>query len=240
MRYIAVEGCVGSGKTTVVDALRGMRGMRGMRRMRGVLREPVEDWTDVLGEFYSDPYRFATRLQMSILRSRAQQLLSVATDAVRQEKQEKEEEEKIGSMETETETAPQFVVTERSIDSSSDVFVPMMEEGGFMDRHDVRMYESWREMVSRTMLPRCALGGVIYLDAPPETCAARIRRRSRPGEHDISLEYLSNLHRQYDVWLKQLEERGVPVVRIPAGDDGDEAARLVLARVESAVLAMSV
>lgn len=45
------------------------------------------------------------------------------------------------------------------------------------------------------------LSGVIYIQCPPETCAVRIKKRSREGEGSIPLDYLSKIHDKHEEWL---------------------------------------
>ena len=42
---------------------------------------------------------------------------------------------------------------------------------------------------------------VIYLKASPETCMQRITRRSRPGESEISMNYLKNMNTAYEHYI---------------------------------------
>ena len=47
---------------------------------------------------------------------------------------------------------------------------------------------------------------VIYMQSSPDVCLERIERRSRDGEHDISLKYLSSLHDQHERCLANLHD----------------------------------
>lgn len=62
MSYVAVEGCIGSGKTSLAKAIAVMQGWR-------LLEEPVEG-NDLLPAFYADPKRWAFTLQVALLHSR--------------------------------------------------------------------------------------------------------------------------------------------------------------------------
>ena len=105
MRYIAIEGCMGAGKSTLLDMLQ-RSGEPGSFGVRAVLQEPVKEWGHLLVDFYENPQRNALILQLEILRSRLQQLLDADTD--------------LGL------SHDDVVLIERSIESSSDVFVEMM------------------------------------------------------------------------------------------------------------------
>ena len=39
---------------------------------------------------------------------------------------------------------------------------------------------------------------VIYLQLDPQTCLQRIKKRNRPGEEDISIDYITKLHNKYE------------------------------------------
>ena len=45
------------------------------------------------------------------------------------------------------------------------------------------------------------LYGVVYIRCPPETCAERIKKRSREGEDSIPLDYLAKIHEKHEDWL---------------------------------------
>lgn len=214
MKYIAVEGCVGAGKTKLLDLLdvddEGKSGanmndagsVRDEQTVRAIMREPVEDWVDMLGDFYADPSKHSLALQMEILRSRIQQL------------QNKENELSL--------KPDDIVITERCIDSSSDVFVPMMREGGaeLMTSNEEGIYRRWEATV-KSLVPRHRLMGVVFIDSSPETCQRRIKMRNRDGESGITLEYSRALRQSYMAWLDTLRARGIPVEVLPSDKDGD-------------------
>jgi len=43
--------------------------------------------------------------------------------------------------------------------------------------------------------------GIVYIDADAEVCYNRIKKRSRDGESNISLDYLEKCKKYYDDWL---------------------------------------
>jgi len=226
IEYIAIEGSIGVGKTTVVERLTklltenngdvdnvdtNMKKTKKRKKVQAVLPEPVEEWSDVLKQFYADPARFSTHLQMDILLARTKQLFSCEEGKGR-------------------------IIVERSVDSSSNVFVPMLVDDGFMNAQDVRMYTSWDELVQKQVLSHLSLGGVIYIQASPETCLRRISKRSRDGEAGIALDYLRKLQDSYARWLADIEKKGVPVIRICMEDDGEQAVENAVRKILDSVL----
>jgi deoxyadenosine/deoxycytidine kinase len=52
---------------------------------------------------------------------------------------------------------------------------------------------------------------VVFLRVPPATCLERVRRRNRPGEEGITLDFLCQLERKYDGYLDYCRAQGIPV-----------------------------
>lgn len=55
---------------------------------------------------------------------------------------------------------------------------------------------------------------LIHLDCAPETALARIRRRGRPMEQGITLDYLTALRSAYCEFLEEMKGFGVTVLRV--------------------------
>lgn len=212
MRYIAVEGCIGAGKTVSLDLVDDVRRHhrhhhhhshgKGLDTIiKDVLREPVHEWADMLGDFYTDPPRNSYKLQMEILRSRFQQL---------------RDSERALHLK-----ADDVVLSERCVESSSDVFVPMLrdEHRPLMARHEEDMLRRW-ECTLKSLTPQHTMLGLIFVDASPEKCLERIRRRDRLGESDIPLEYIQALRSFYVKWLDGLCNKGIPIEVVNSEDEG--------------------
>lgn len=62
---------------------------------------------------------------------------------------------------------------------------------------------------------------LIYLNASPETCLERVKKRNRPQEQDITLEYLQSIHRGYQDLIKSAKtgffpwSHAVSVINVP-------------------------
>jgi deoxyadenosine/deoxycytidine kinase len=62
---IAVEGNIGAGKSTVLDALGGPGGVRGLGVP--VLQEPLDQWGPLLDAFYASPSEFGLAFSLKVL-----------------------------------------------------------------------------------------------------------------------------------------------------------------------------
>lgn len=121
-KYIALEGNIGAGKTTLID------GMSALRPDWELLREPVDQWTDALCAFYADPGGASFLFQMEILRTRVQQLLQA------------------------TSPPHVLPLTERCVQSSSHVFVRSLVQEGLMSPPEHASYVQWFEFVDTRVL----------------------------------------------------------------------------------------
>lgn len=183
--FVAIEGNIGSAKSTLIRAFLAKQQQQRQRNV--VLEEPVHTWHPFLKAFYDAPSAdTAFGLQMEILRSRAEQMLSCAD---------------VGSV----------VVTERCTDSSRDVFMRKLADDAILDRSRLDTYNAWDRLLRRMSANRDRLVGVVYLDVTPETCFERARQRCRESESSLTLTYLRELEIAYAVWLQGLRHQGVPV-----------------------------
>lgn len=180
--FVAVEGNIGSAKSTLIRAL------LAKQQNRVILEEPVQTWYPFLKSFYDAPSAdTAFGLQMEILRSRADQMLSCAD---------------FGSV----------AVTERCTESSRDVFMRKLAEDGLVDWSRLDTYNAWDDLLRRMMPKPNRLLGVVYLDVTPETCYARTKQRCRESESSLTLEYLRELNIAYAGWVQDLRNQGLPVM----------------------------
>ena len=201
MRYVAIEGNVGAGKTTLIELLKRHldRDSEGEKksplRENGVdvvLEEEVQDWLSVLSAFYTAPAAHSLHLQLKVMLSRLAQLRRAALPPGK------------------------FAITERCIESSSDVFISCLGRDGLMTRSEEDVYIQLYDMVKNT--EDLDLVGVVYVNVSPETCYARTVKRDRPGEQGVTLEYLTRLHEEYARWMASLRSSGCPVLEI----DGEQ------------------
>jgi len=168
---IAVEGNIGSGKSTVLSYL-------AKSSLCDVIAEPIEGWTNhkgynILGLLYEDPQRwgfvFQANAQMTLAKLHAQPA-----------------------------KAP-VKVMERSIFSARHCFVENLYQSKIIQGVEYEILNDWFEMLIAD--GSCNLDLIIYLRARPEICLERIRARNRPEEQSLDLGYMTTLHKCHEEWL---------------------------------------
>lgn len=166
-----IEGNIGVGKSTLVNALKE----RGLE----TLQEPVEAWSscrnsngrNILQEFYEDPKRWAYTFQSMAFRTRVMGMSSL----------------------------PDNCIIERSVYTDRMVFAEAALDDGYIDTIEWNDYVSWFDFIMDKFGKKP--DGIIYLRGSPDTCMKQIKQRGRPSEENISLDYLTVLHKKHDRWL---------------------------------------
>jgi len=168
---IAVEGNIGSGKSTVLTHL-------AKSPLCDVIAEPIENWTNLKGHnilamFYDDRHRwgfaFQAYAQMTLAKLHAQPTNSLVK------------------------------IMERSIYSARYCFVENLYQRKILQDAEYEILNYWFQMLISNDL--CHLDLIIYLRATPETCLERIQARHRSEEGIIDLDYLRTLHECHEEWL---------------------------------------
>jgi len=176
---ICIEGNIGSGKTTVVKRLLSLR-MQDNSPLQDwlILSEPVQDWEELLRQYYRTPpnsqarHALATLLQVAVLDAYA---LRVPHPAM----------------------AP-LAITERGPWSSLAVFLPTQRLPPTYERVVSQTAHHMHHNLDNA-LPTA----IVYLKSTPEECLRRIQRRQRPGEEHITLQYLQQLHDKYEAAIQK-------------------------------------
>jgi deoxyadenosine kinase len=145
--------------------------------------EPVEG-NPYLPLFYKDMARYGFQLQIYLLTQRFSQQQVIVWSG-------------------------KGAVQDRSIYEDA-VFARMLRDAGLMSELDYSTYQKVFSQMSHFMNRPTVL---VYLDISPEESLERIRLRSRGCESGITLEYLTDLHRHYEIFLKEIAAI-VPVVRV--------------------------
>ncbi len=148
-----------------------------------VYYEPVQD-NEYLADFYRDTRQYAFATQIYLLNRRFQQHQEVIWHG--------------GGG-----------VQDRTIYEDA-VFAKTLVSLGLMDERDYRTYVSLFRHMSNFM---CRPNVIIYLDVRPERSLERIRGRERDVESGVSLEYLTALYEEYEIFLRDIS-RSVPVIRV--------------------------
>jgi deoxyadenosine/deoxycytidine kinase len=112
---------------------------------------------------------------------------------------------------------------ERSIYSYKHVFARSLYEAGKMSSLEWKMYENWFEWLSQEKFGTLHKAkGYIYLRANPQTSYDRMVKRERDEEKAVPLDYLENINRYHDEWLKTMQEEDVLVIDVDEDFENNE------------------
>ena len=182
--FISIEGNIGSGKSTLLANLR-----ENYKNNDNVifLKEPVDEWakikdingTTILEKFYADQEKYSFSFQMMAYVSR----IKVLRDTLKEK--------------TKKENNNYIIITERSLYTDKMVFAKMLYDSGKIEDVNYQIYLNWFDTFSGEF----PVHKVIYVKAAPEKCYERIAKRSREGEENIPLEYLTACSLYHDNML---------------------------------------
>ena len=177
---VSVEGNIGSGKSTILRALRDLTD-----NIDGVpvvyVDEPVSQWEQIKSKdgknmielFYSNPSKYAFSFQMMAYISR----LALLKEAIQKN--------------------PRCVIiTERCLLTDYNIFASMLHEQGNMLDEEFAIYDKW----FKTFQNDIPITALVYIQCEPTTSYTRCKKRARSGE-DIPLEYLSKCHDKHETWM---------------------------------------
>ena len=172
-RYIAVEGPIGAGKTSLARLL-------AERFRAGLLLEKAEE-NPFLAKFYQDARRYALSAQLLFLFQRANQVSDLAQmDMFSQA------------------TVADFVLEK-----------DLLFAGITLDDDEFRLYQQiYRHLQPQTVAPDL----VVYLQAPAEVLAERVRRRGIGYERGMSQDYLERLAEGYSRFFHQYDAAPLLIV----------------------------
>jgi deoxyadenosine/deoxycytidine kinase len=97
-------------------------------------------------------------------------------------------------------------ILDRSL-SGDRVFAKMLMQDGLISELDFNTYEIAYSIMCRSLLPPTLL---IFLDVQPETAYARMKKRNREVECNVSLDYLIKLRKGYQKLIKEAEQCLLP------------------------------
>ncbi|MES2825893.1 MAG: deoxynucleoside kinase [Pseudomonadota bacterium] len=176
-RYIAVEGCIGVGKTTLA------RNIASLFNYDVLLEQPEEN--PFLARFYQDPKSTALPTQLFFLFQRANQLQSLR---------------------------------------QADIFEPVRVADFLMEKDqlfarvtlDDDELNIYRQVYTKLLIDAPTPDLVIYLQAPLDVLADRIRHRGIGNEQNISIDYLKALNDAYTEFFHYYD--GAPLLIVNAKD----------------------
>ena len=181
---VTVEGNIGSGKSTYVEALKNY--YRHNNKIL-FLQEPVDMWNTIKDEndktilenYYENQKKWAFSFQIMAYISR----ISLLRKAVQSEKYD-------------------MIVTERSVYTDRHVFAKMLYEDKKINEIEYQIYLKWFDEFIND-LPQMSL---IYMKTNPQTAYERVIKRARVGEQ-IDLSYLENCHAYHESWLADFDKK---------------------------------
>jgi deoxyadenosine/deoxycytidine kinase len=182
---VSIEGNIGSGKSTLLSNLR-----QHYENNSNVvfLKEPVDEWErikdengeTILKKFYADQEKYSFPFQMMAYVSR----LKVLRDTLK-------------TIKIDTEDKNIIIITERSLYTDKMVFAKMLYDSKKIEHVNYQIYLNWFD----TFSDEFPVNKVVYVKTSPDKCYQRIVKRSRTGEENIPLEYLTSCSIYHDNML---------------------------------------
>ena len=194
---IAVEGNIGSGKTTLVEVLRHqLHSLLFAQDLAGreiiFYEEPLDQWAAIqdqagetmLAKFYADQKRYAFPFQIMALMSR----LEIFHRLIRN-------------------NPNSIIVCERSMLTHRRIFFQMLADDGVIDDVCFQVYRRWFDH----MIDEIDVAGYVYVRAEPAVSHHRVLLRAREGE-TIPLAYLEKCHWYHETWLGEVPHRKILIL----------------------------
>ncbi len=168
---VAVAGMVGTGKTTLTQALAAYFGLP-------VALESVDEENPWLPKFYGEPdgmRRHALALQLHFLATRMEALRRLRAEQT-------------------------DWLLDRTWYEDAEIFARGLFEQGYLSPLEWVLYRRLYTELSHLPAARPPRL-LIYLSAPAEMVVTRIRSRGRPSERDVAPTYWLGLHERYTRWI---------------------------------------
>ncbi|MBD3231845.1 AAA family ATPase [Candidatus Dependentiae bacterium] len=188
-KAIVVEGNIGAGKSTFLKFLKNNFNL-------DIIYEPTDKWQNIEGQgnlldyFYKDTKRWAYTFQSYAFVTRVQSQI---------------EAENFGNN--------SIQIFERSVYCDRYCFAKSCFETGAMTTLEWQIYKEWFAWLVENYTKKPA--GFIYLQADPEVCFSRLKKRNRSEEAGVSLEYLNMLHQKHEDWLIYKKDLNKKICKIP-------------------------
>ena len=184
---IFIEGGIGCGKSTLVRHMQCYCEKNNLKFL--TIQEPVDVWSTIkykdcktmIESIYEDQTLHAFAFQMMAYISRLQRLQQACENAK-------------GNYD--------LIVCERSLDTDKHVFCKMLYDEGKIDTYGFQIYNKWFEHFQSFAEHK----KFVYLKTDYMKCAQRVQKRQRPGESEISIDYLKMNNEYHDQWLLQQQD----------------------------------
>jgi deoxyadenosine/deoxycytidine kinase len=195
---VTIEGNIGGGKSTLLKKLKEYYDSEFNDEDYHIefLDEPVKIWesiqdengSNILEKFYGDQETFSFSFQIVACVSR----FKVIKDALKKIKLQNINKKVI-------------FITERSLYTDKMVFARMLYESDKISYINYQIYLNLFDTFSEDF----PIHKVIYVKTSPERCHSRILKRSRDGEANIPLEYLTTCGDYHEKMLSYFEEENI-------------------------------
>lgn len=187
--YMSIEGNIGVGKSTFLKILQKNLDIKAVS-------EPVSTWENISGhnllaKFYDSPKRWSYTFQNYAFISRIKSLHEAFKNNINNK----------------------LIIEERSVFSDRYCFAQNLYEQGLMDDLEWNIYLSWFNWLTQFFAVKPI--GFIYLKTSPEICYERIHKRNRKEEHNITLEYIKELHKKHEEWLIEKKDISNSIKNVP-------------------------
>lgn len=170
---IDVEGIIGAGKTTIIEeCLIPLFESKGLKVV--LVKEPVDNWGEILPRFYKDPARWGYHFQTKAFLDRVNESNKM-WDAHKDE--------------------ADIFICERGVMSDT-LFMKTLYEQGHVDDLEWKHYQEWWAMWDRVMPFSPDL--FVYLTPTMDEVMRRVRLRARDGEEGVGREYQMLLKDKHD------------------------------------------
>jgi deoxyadenosine/deoxycytidine kinase len=178
---VSIEGNIGSGKSTILKALR-----ERYQEIDGIpivyVDEPVSQWEQIKSKegknmielFYANPSKYAFSFQMMAYISR----LTLIQRAV-------------------LENPHSIILTERCLLTDYEVFASMLHDQGHLLEEEFTIYKTWFNAFQEAI----PVSSIVYIRCDPTTAYDRCKKRGRSGE-EIPLAYLTQCHEKHERWIE--------------------------------------
>lgn len=174
MSVISLDGNIGAGKTTLLKKLKNIPDVYVIEEPVGVWEQFNTNGKNILQHFYEDQPRWAYTFQNAAILTRIIHI----NKAIRENPGYK------------------LYITERSILTDKFVFAKMLHKDKIIDDMEMQLYNMWFDNFGSM-----DVAGILWLTTDVLTCVERIKIRGRPGEENISKEYLESLDNAHHEWL---------------------------------------
>ncbi len=179
-KIIAIEGNIGVGKSTFTNI------MKKTFNNSVVVSEPVDMWLNIktesneniLGLFYKDIPRWGYTFQNLAYVTRMMKI----QDGINSDSD--------------------IIFLDRSLGTDKNVFEKMLHDDGLVTDIEHDMYNIWSTFYEK-YVSKHNNWKYIYLKCDPQTAYDRIQKRGRNEEKNITLEYLTKLHKYHEDWLNK-------------------------------------